>query len=348
MSHEDRFTGSSGGLTASELELIAELVDGALDDKGRHAALRLLNESSAAYEVYVDAVATLRGTGHHVVGGAIGEAASGPAVTGVSSGKPSETVTVPGSSEASGFGARLVGALRSTPSWRAVVPVAAAAGLALALVLRPDTPLATELAIELGPTVLAVALGPESPGAQLPPTGYEHPLGAVRGGTTPASELGRAFRLGVRVMDTEAQLVAGRDDGARASHRAALDLLGALEAPPTVVAPFRDYVEVLDATGRARMDEDIERWLSAGGARLMHYRFGKTAEALRFAIVAGESELIRPSSRRMAETIPADLAPAAVDSLAALLELTRAGDGSSGPRGRIVALLSGAMSTAGR
>ena len=340
MSNVHRFPRPSG-LSESELELIAELVDGALDDAGREAALRLLQESQAAYEVYADAVATLRGTGHDPVGAP--NDASG-AHTGAERAAPSPEIAGSPARAARSNGSGVAQALRNPAVRRSLVPLVAAAGLALLLVLRPGPPLAPELATELGLSTLALATEP-APGQS---AAFEHPLGAVRGGTTPGSELGRAFRLGVRTMDAEAEMVAGLEERARASHRIALDLLGSLEAPPAVVVPFREYLAGLDTGQRTRVDEDIEAWLSGSGAGLRHYRFGKTAEALRLAIAGGGPEQIRAAARHMAETIPDDLPETTTDGLAALDELIRGGDVTVDARSSMAALLSAAMSATAR
>ena len=50
--------------TNEDLERIAALVDGKLDKLQRAEVMRLIAESEAAYEVYSETVANLRGTGH--------------------------------------------------------------------------------------------------------------------------------------------------------------------------------------------------------------------------------------------------------------------------------------------
>jgi len=327
MAADNTHPDASGALTPSELELIAELVDGVLDEDGRRAALRLLSESSAAYEVYADAVASLRGTGHDTEP----SVAEGPVPA-----RAAESPESPGG-RPRGLGARLSDAVRGAPWWRTALPVAVAAGLAVLLTLPRDAKHVPDLAAALGTQTLAAGLD------------AAHPLGSARGATIPATDLGRSFRLGVRMMDTEARILTRRLDEARVSSQTALDLMQALEAPATVIVPFRDYVDRADPEGRSSMEEGIEAWLaSIGAAALVRYRFGKSAESLRFALVAGDARLIRASSRDVRGVVPDELPQPTRDSVAVLIELASLDASADTARARMVALLSEAMVTAAR
>ena len=81
-------------LTQSQLEQIAELIDGHLDADARADALRLMAESGEAYRVYVESVALMRGTGHDELTGA-SAGPSEPVTETDLAAAPSEPVTRP-------------------------------------------------------------------------------------------------------------------------------------------------------------------------------------------------------------------------------------------------------------
>jgi hypothetical protein len=330
-------------LTQAQLEQIAALVDNRLAGHERDDAMRLLADSEEAYAVYAETVALVRGTGQddhpasepmQPARPAGGQTATPTPASGLTSGAGGAAVpwyAIPWKSAGD-----LVAAARTTTAWKTAVPLLAAAGIAVLLLLPGASFDASELTNSLGPQVLVLGLD------------SDHPVSASRGPAVAASDGGRAYRLGVRVMDAQGQIRVDRRTDARVTIELALGLLDDLGAPSPVILPFRD---VRDGSGDLEeADSSVETWLGPTPTQLARYRFGKSSEAVRFATVAGERDLVVGAIRGgyFDPAQESGLTPDVLDSLDAFSELAASSDFNPTEQTRMVSLLEGVMTRAAR
>jgi hypothetical protein len=298
----------SDELTLHQLELIAELVEGSLGDTDREEALRLLKDSPVAYEVYVETIVALRGVGQPVDSEIIGGVGEARLQEAPARAEPSRKARA----------ADHMGAASRNHQMRRVMPLAAAAGIAaLALGIGLFT------GLRGGPPAAALRAQAFSAPALAAAITAEHPLTTARGPATAGSDAGRAFRLGVRVMDVEGAIRAGESSATRIAEAQAVSLLQSMDAPSTVMISFQGVFSELSESDRVEVERGLESWLSGQPPRLERYRLGRSAEALRFAIVAGDPQLVRSSSRYLNPAVLVDISPDAVDSAAVLVELAQ-------------------------
>ena len=335
MAADKSHSGPPGILTYAQLEQIAALIDERLEGDERADALRLLRESGEAYRVFVESLAQIGGTGH----GALPAAQPASEASSVAEPTPDSAPFdaagpwhgIPGKAVND-----LVAAIRATPTWKTVLPLAAAASVAVLLMLPAET--------DFSPDRLAGSLGAEGLFVGL---AAEHPISPSRGATVAASDLGHAFRLGVSVMDAEGAIRTNRTDEAGVTMELILTLLDDLGASGPVVVPFR---EVRDGAGElADADRDVERWLSVQPSHLARYQFGKGSEVVRFAMVAGNDPFVTGSGIDYLDVgRRADLSGSADERLSVLISLIDDGNFSVDDEARMLTLLEGVMAEAAR
>lgn len=149
-------------------------------------------------------------------------------------------------------------------------------------------------------------------------------------------------------MDVEGAIRADESDAARDSQEQVVSLLESLNAPSPVLFSYREPFDALTEDGRIEAEEGVESWLSGAPPRLARYRLGRGAEALRFAVHAGDPGLIRRSSRNLDPAYLEGLGPDARDSAEVLLSLASAGRLSPPEAIRVDRLLRDFFSTVSR
>ncbi len=268
------------GIEPRDLELVAALADGRLRGSERARALERIEADEALREVLVD---LLR------LGEEEARAAGG---------------------EVTPFRRLGRGGAR-----RWLLPALAAAGLAaVAIVWRlPDGGSGTFAVARLGDELAAPGLG-----ERLAPGWYEQGWSVTRGPAPEAEAPGAVipFRVGVRAMDLEAALQAGRGEDAEVLTRRLEALLAAVE----LSEPQRQaYVEARSAlAGPAGAERALELARLADRLSSDHpgfdagtYRLGKWAEAGRLAALAGNDRLLLSRTFRRGAEQALELGPGA-------------------------------------
>jgi hypothetical protein len=266
-------------VTPEDLELVAALLDGCLDTDERHRAIARIEADEPLREVLADTL-RFREEGDRATGGS--SVSRGPWRSG-------------------------------RWGWAAA---AAAAVLALAVVWRLPEREPTFAVAELGRELAEPSLEAELTGAW-----YEQTWSVTRGPAPEALAPGAVipFRLGVRAMDLEAALQAGRSEDAVLLTRRLEGLLGEVEGTEP---QLRAYAEVRARLQPPAMAADEPRDLglrrampghrtgSLEAARLADrlnaehpgfdgYGLGKWAEAGRLAALSGNAMLLRSRSFRL-------------------------------------------------
>jgi hypothetical protein len=199
-----------------DLELMAALIDGRLAGEDRARAVKLLADSDEALELYAHAVRERYGT--------------------------SDSSVVP------------IASRRGWPRWKFVIPIAAAAGLAIVTVpvlrSRAASPIsAREYAMELG----------RDPGfVSGLTTGWEQRAWPVTRGAATAAQATRvaadsvlAFRLGVRSVDLQVALDAGDTALAARLIDDILDMLNSLALSAPIAERYKELRSHVATDARA-------------------------------------------------------------------------------------------------
>lgn len=186
-----------------DLELIAALVDGRLGGTERERALRLLAQSDHAREVFAEAV----------------RVTSDPAVHGI--------LPLPLDRRA-----------QRLRRWRVVVPIAAAAALAIAFV--PGLLTRSPDRLVLASSELAAPLVRDANAAAvLGPSWEQRPWSVLRGGPSPHADSSLSFRLGVRSLDLRVALELGDVELADRLAGEIVGWLGSVDFAESAAADYR-------------------------------------------------------------------------------------------------------------
>ena len=277
-----------------DLEELAAFIDGKLTGEERARVVKLLAESDAAYEVFTETVRYRFGE------------ADDPKVVPLRAWR------------------RL-----PRPTWKVLVPAAAAAVLLLVvgrpLLVRGPTPL------DFSAEPLVAGLTERTDITSSLPEGWDQPGWSVtRGGISRLVEPERAFRLGVRTVDLQVAILSGNAQLADSFISDMVQWLGEVELSQPVVARYASFRPRL-ASGEApasvipdltAVESALDEFLASD-----HFDLGKWYEAARLSVVFRDPTFFQfePTTRFLAALDDYDLSQPDVEALGRIRDLTRNG-----------------------